>query len=93
MSLVSAVITLLALAFMTKYFYFIPKATLSSVLVCAIIFMVRQVIIALEYRQIFKPLQRGWTSPLGNGVGHPRSIKWQINVVAQQRCPTMYKGL
>lgn len=35
----SAAISLLALAFMTHYFYFIPKATLSSVLVCAIVFM------------------------------------------------------
>lgn len=33
-------ITLLALKFLTQYFYFIPKACISSVLVCAVIFMV-----------------------------------------------------
>ncbi|XP_047024534.1 sodium-independent sulfate anion transporter-like [Helicoverpa zea] len=38
--LYSGIITLLALIFLTKYFYFIPKACLSSVLICAVIFMV-----------------------------------------------------
>ncbi|KAF9416931.1 hypothetical protein HW555_005847, partial [Spodoptera exigua] len=37
--LYSGIITLLALIFLTKYFYFIPKACLSSVLICAVIFM------------------------------------------------------
>jgi hypothetical protein len=34
-------VTLLALIFLTEYFYYIPKACLSSVLICAVIFMVR----------------------------------------------------
>lgn len=38
--LYSGIITLLALVFLTKYFYFIPKACLSSVLICAVIFMI-----------------------------------------------------
>jgi hypothetical protein len=31
---------ILALSLLTPYFYFIPKATLSSVIICAVIFMV-----------------------------------------------------
>ncbi|XP_075974003.1 sodium-independent sulfate anion transporter-like [Anticarsia gemmatalis] len=38
--LYSGIITLLALIFLTQYFYFIPKACLSSVLICAVIFMI-----------------------------------------------------
>ncbi|XP_050345918.1 sodium-independent sulfate anion transporter-like [Nymphalis io] len=38
--LYSGLITLLALNFLTRYFFFIPKACLSSVLICAVIFMV-----------------------------------------------------
>lgn len=38
--LYSGIITLLALVFLTQYFYFIPKACLSSVLICAVIFMI-----------------------------------------------------
>ncbi|KAJ2939839.1 hypothetical protein O0L34_g18034 [Tuta absoluta] len=38
--LYSGLITLTALAFMTQYFFFIPKACLSSVLTCAVIFMI-----------------------------------------------------
>ncbi|XP_035432984.2 sodium-independent sulfate anion transporter [Spodoptera frugiperda] len=38
--LYSGIITLLALIFLTQYFYFIPKACLSAVLICAVIFMV-----------------------------------------------------
>lgn len=36
----SGTMTLLALSFLTPYFYFIPKATLAAVLICAVIFMV-----------------------------------------------------
>ncbi|CAG9136605.1 unnamed protein product [Plutella xylostella] len=36
----SAMIVLVALSFMTEYFYFIPKACLSSVLICAVMFMI-----------------------------------------------------
>ncbi|GBP58186.1 Sodium-independent sulfate anion transporter [Eumeta japonica] len=38
--LYSGAISLLALAFLTEYFYFIPKATLSAVLICAVVFMI-----------------------------------------------------
>ncbi|CAK1596664.1 unnamed protein product [Parnassius mnemosyne] len=38
--LYSGIITLLALKFLTQYFFFIPKACLSSVLICAVIFMI-----------------------------------------------------
>ncbi|CAH0579550.1 unnamed protein product [Chrysodeixis includens] len=38
--LYSGIITLLALIFLTQYFYFIPKACLSAVLICAVVFMV-----------------------------------------------------
>ena len=31
---------ILSLSLLTPYFYFIPKATLSSVIICAVIFMV-----------------------------------------------------
>ncbi|XP_044732626.1 sodium-independent sulfate anion transporter-like [Chrysoperla carnea] len=38
--LYTGALVILALAFLTPYFYYIPKATLSSVIVCAIIFMI-----------------------------------------------------
>lgn len=37
----SGTMTLLALSFLTPYFYFIPRATLGSVLICAVYFMVK----------------------------------------------------
>ncbi|KAL0841641.1 hypothetical protein ABMA28_015293 [Loxostege sticticalis] len=49
--LYSGLITLLALIFMTKYFYFIPKACLSSVLICAVIFMIDIDIVRRLWRQ------------------------------------------
>ncbi|XP_055531292.1 sodium-independent sulfate anion transporter [Wyeomyia smithii] len=36
----SAVLTLLALSLLTPYFYFIPKTTLASVLICSVMFMI-----------------------------------------------------
>ncbi|XP_053699102.1 sodium-independent sulfate anion transporter-like [Sabethes cyaneus] len=36
----SAILTLLALSLLTPYFYFIPKTTLASVLICSVIFMI-----------------------------------------------------
>jgi sodium-independent sulfate anion transporter 11 len=36
----SAIMTLLSLSLLTPYFYFIPKTTLSAVLICAVLFMV-----------------------------------------------------
>ncbi|XP_053608013.1 sodium-independent sulfate anion transporter-like [Plodia interpunctella] len=38
--LYSGAITLLALAFLTEWFYFIPTACLSAVLICAVVFMI-----------------------------------------------------
>lgn len=38
--LYSGTMTLLALSLLTPYFYFIPKATLASVLICAVVYMV-----------------------------------------------------
>lgn len=43
--LYSSIMTVLSLSLLTPYFYFIPKATLASVLVIAVIFMVRILII------------------------------------------------
>ena len=37
---VQGVIVILALTLLTPYFYYIPRATLSSVIICAVIFMV-----------------------------------------------------
>ncbi|XP_063825329.1 sodium-independent sulfate anion transporter [Ostrinia nubilalis] len=49
--LYAGIITLLALIFMTKYFYFIPKACLSSVLICAVVFMIDVGICVRLWRQ------------------------------------------
>ncbi|XP_068631946.1 sodium-independent sulfate anion transporter-like [Battus philenor] len=49
--LYSGVITLLALKFLTQYFYFIPKACLSSVLICAVIFMIDYNIVVRLWRR------------------------------------------
>lgn len=38
--LYTGIMTILALSLLTPYFYFIPKATLSAVLICAVVFMV-----------------------------------------------------
>ncbi|CAB3239026.1 unnamed protein product [Arctia plantaginis] len=47
----SGIITLLALIFLTQYFYYIPKACLSSVLICAVIFMI-------DYRTVVRLWRR-----------------------------------
>ncbi|KAL4707552.1 hypothetical protein ACJJTC_000304 [Scirpophaga incertulas] len=49
--LVAGVITLLALMFLTEYFYYIPKACLSSVLICAVIFMIDYKIVRVLWRE------------------------------------------
>lgn len=41
---------LLALSFLTPYFYYIPRATLSAVLICAVMFMVDFKIIKLLWK-------------------------------------------
>jgi len=40
MSKISGILVILALGLLTPYFYYIPKATLSSVIISAVIFMV-----------------------------------------------------
>ena len=42
--------TLLALSFLTPYFYYIPRATLAAVLICAVVFMIDLKIIKLLWR-------------------------------------------
>ncbi|KAJ0177511.1 hypothetical protein K1T71_007520 [Dendrolimus kikuchii] len=54
--LYSGIITLLALIFLTKHFFFIPKACLSSVLICAVIFMIDLSIIRRLWREDRKEL-------------------------------------
>lgn len=38
--LIAGILVILALSLLTPYFYYIPRATLSSVIVCAVVFMV-----------------------------------------------------
>ncbi|XP_023314418.1 sodium-independent sulfate anion transporter-like isoform X1 [Trichogramma pretiosum] len=47
----SGLMAILALSYLTPYFYFIPKATLSAVLICAVVFL-------FDWR-IFQPLWKG----------------------------------
>lgn len=49
-SIYTGVLVLLALSLLTPYFYFIPKAALASVVICAVIFMI-------EY-EVVKPMWR-----------------------------------
>jgi sodium-independent sulfate anion transporter 11 len=46
--LFTGVLILLALGLLTPYFYFIPKASLAAVIICAVIFMI-------EY-EVVKPM-------------------------------------
>ncbi|XP_020280914.1 sodium-independent sulfate anion transporter-like isoform X2 [Pseudomyrmex gracilis] len=46
----AATMTLLALSFLTPYFYYIPRATLSAVLICAVMFMIDFKIIKLLWK-------------------------------------------
>jgi sodium-independent sulfate anion transporter 11 len=48
--IVTGTMVILALRFLTTYFYFIPKATLASVIVCAVIFMVDVTVIKPMWR-------------------------------------------
>lgn len=48
--LYSSIMTVLALSLLTPYFYYIPKATLASVLVIAVIYMVRRSVRILQLR-------------------------------------------
>lgn len=38
--LIAGILVILALSLLTPYFYYIPRATLSSVIVCAVVFMI-----------------------------------------------------
>ncbi|CAH0723069.1 unnamed protein product, partial [Brenthis ino] len=68
--LYSGIITLLALNYLTQYFYFIPKACLSSVLVCAVIFMIDFGTIARLWRESRREaLLAGATWAAGVAVG------------------------
>lgn len=40
MTIISGILVILALSLLTPYFYYIPKATLSAVIISAVIFMV-----------------------------------------------------
>nr|XP_012233809.1 PREDICTED: sodium-independent sulfate anion transporter-like [Linepithema humile] len=48
--LYSGTMTLLALSFLTPYFYYIPRATLAAVLICAVMFMIDLKIIKLLWK-------------------------------------------
>ncbi|XP_012271518.1 sodium-independent sulfate anion transporter [Orussus abietinus] len=49
--LYTGTMTLLALSFLTPYFYFIPRATLAAVLICAVMFLIDWRIIVTLYRE------------------------------------------
>ncbi|KAL0278530.1 UNVERIFIED_CONTAM: hypothetical protein PYX00_000335 [Menopon gallinae] len=48
--LYTGALIILALSFLTPYFFFIPKATLSSVIICAVIFMVEVRLVRLMWK-------------------------------------------
>jgi sodium-independent sulfate anion transporter 11 len=54
--LVTGVLVIVALQFLTPYFYFIPKAALASVICCAVIFTIDLEIIYPMWRSKSKPL-------------------------------------
>lgn len=71
MGLYSGTIILLALSFLTPYFYFIPRATLSAVLICAVMFMIDWKIIIILWKSSkrdFFLLIISFTSCLAMGV-------------------------
>ncbi|XP_077293769.1 sodium-independent sulfate anion transporter-like [Arctopsyche grandis] len=46
----SGILTLLALTFLTQHFYYIPRAALSAVLICAVIFMIDYKILGVMWK-------------------------------------------
>jgi len=53
-SFVLGVLVLLALSWLTPYFYFIPKATLAAVIICAVIFMIEYEVVTPMWRSSSK---------------------------------------
>lgn len=66
--LYSSIMTVLALSLLTPYFYYIPKATLASVLVIAVIYMVRT--LAAHNLQIVQLVNEMTSNPLVRST-HP----------------------
>ncbi|EFN82619.1 sodium-independent sulfate anion transporter [Harpegnathos saltator] len=54
--LYTGILILLALSFLTPYFYFIPKASLSAVIICAVIYMIEYEVVKLMWRSSKKDL-------------------------------------
>ncbi|XP_003708291.1 sodium-independent sulfate anion transporter [Megachile rotundata] len=54
--LYTGVLILLALGLLTPYFYFIPKASLSAVIICAVIYMIEYEVIKLIWKSSKKDL-------------------------------------
>jgi len=54
--IVTGTIVIMSLQFLTPYFFYIPKAALASVIVCAVIFMIDYEVVAPMYRSKSKKL-------------------------------------
>ncbi|XP_072761288.1 sodium-independent sulfate anion transporter [Anoplolepis gracilipes] len=54
--LYTGVLILLALSLLTPYFYFIPKASLSAVIICAVIYMIEYEVVKLIWKSSKKDL-------------------------------------
>ncbi|KAG7210487.1 hypothetical protein KM043_012008 [Ampulex compressa] len=54
--LYTGILILLALSLLTPYFYFIPKASLSAVIICAVIYMIEYEIVKLMWKSSKKDL-------------------------------------
>lgn len=46
----SAMLVILSLLFLTPYFFYIPKATLSAVIIAAVVFMIDYTVVLTVYR-------------------------------------------
>ncbi|XP_059477481.1 sodium-independent sulfate anion transporter-like [Neocloeon triangulifer] len=60
--LYTGVLVLLALSLLTPYFYFIPKATLAAVIICAVIFMIEYEVVTPMWRSSKKDLVPTFTT-------------------------------
>ncbi|XP_065341247.1 sodium-independent sulfate anion transporter-like [Cloeon dipterum] len=60
--LYTGVLVLLALSWLTPYFYFIPKATLAAVIICAVIFMIEYEVVTPMWRSSKKDLVPTFTT-------------------------------
>ncbi|XP_020300520.1 sodium-independent sulfate anion transporter isoform X2 [Pseudomyrmex gracilis] len=54
--LYTGILILLALSLLTPYFYFIPKASLSAVIICAVIYMIEYEVVKLMWKSSKKDL-------------------------------------